>query len=242
MELKHRAASSTPELHGDRLVRFVASDETKDRYGDRILVDGTLNGKSYGDGWKTAAFERNPVFLPFHDAKVPPLGQVLRVWRDTTTRPKRLMADVLFATSNPLADVVLGLYREGAMRSVSVGFMPAPYKVHQPKSDAEREAWGLGKGGLLFGEQELWELSAVAIPANPNALALGVDDARGLEVLAARAIAEGFGELGYQLRSFLPSRSMSVSIDERAARVERSMQRLIETTEDAIDESFYDFD
>ncbi len=31
-------------------ITLTASDDSKDRYGDRILVDGFLNGKRFGDG------------------------------------------------------------------------------------------------------------------------------------------------------------------------------------------------
>jgi hypothetical protein len=227
----------------------VASTDERDRYGDRILVDGVLNGRRFGDGWQTDAFERNPVFLAFHEHRQAPLGTVERIWRETQSPVKRLLADVRFAQSNPLADVVLGLFRERAMRSVSVGFMPKRERIYEPKSAAERAALGLGPGGLIFGEAELLELSAVSIPANPSALA--VNEARAWAQLADAAQAEGLSETAYMIRSVLPSRRVTVDpaesltrcieltralVAEPGAGVERAFARLIATTRELIDD------
>ena len=63
-----------------------------------------------------------------------------------------------------MARIAHGLYRGGFLNAVSVGFIPV--------------RWENGSADSLFRrkylEQELLEVSAVAIPANPDALALGV--------------------------------------------------------------------
>jgi len=74
-----------------------------------------------------------------------------------------------FATEvNPMARIAYGLYKGGFLSAVSVGFIPFIW-----------EDGGAGSGSgpaprRRYLEQELLEVSAVAIPANPDALALGV--------------------------------------------------------------------
>lgn len=159
----------------ERLVTFTASDETCDRYGDIILVDGTLDVdgavRKFGKGWMTAEFLQNPVFLAFHSYSGIPLGNAVKTWTDQKGKRKRLRMTVLFndGTSNPSAPFFLQAFKDGVMRACSVGFWPV--KVYRPADDEERKKLKLGSYGVLFGEQTLWENSAVSVPANPNALA-----------------------------------------------------------------------
>jgi hypothetical protein len=171
---------------GKHELSFVASDETQDGYGDVVKVDG----------WKLDRFKANPVFLWGHDRSLPPIGSV-NVARDT--RPletkggiiqrKILRADVSFATDvsgghGEFARSIYDLYERGYLRGVSVGFKPL--EMVEPKSEEEALALGVGVRetpwgkmfGTLFKEQELLELSAVTIPANPNALKLSLSSER----------------------------------------------------------------
>ena len=59
-------------------------------------------------------------------------------------------------------------YKARTLNSVSVGFKPVEY--YTPKDDAERKSLGLGKHGVEFRKWAPYELSAVTVPANPNAL------------------------------------------------------------------------
>ncbi len=76
---------------------------------------------------------------------------------------KKLMFRPKFATKEdyPFADTIFNLYKGGFLRTFSVGFDPKRYEI------VEREK---GQRGYDFMEQELWEISAVTVPANPNAL------------------------------------------------------------------------
>src|SRR5262245_10186763 len=65
-----------------RSLEFVASDETRDRYGDVINAAG----------WQLDAFRKNPIFLWQHDYGAP-IGTVERVRVDGA----RLLARVKFA-------------------------------------------------------------------------------------------------------------------------------------------------
>jgi hypothetical protein len=58
------------------------------------------------------------------------------------------------------------MYRGGYLRAASVGFVPIRWEDGKDKSNFKRR----------YVEQELLEVSAVSIPANPNALALAIKD------------------------------------------------------------------
>ena len=76
-----------------------------------------------------------------------------------------LFQRIQFATDiNPMARIAYGLYRGKFLNAVSVGFVPLRWENGPEGSSYKRK----------YVEQELLEVSAVAIPANPNALALAV--------------------------------------------------------------------
>ena len=125
------------------LTMFVASEESEDRMGDIIEVDG----------WDFSEFKKNPVFMLHHDHAILPIGNVRILKKDG----KQLLAGVEWDTEDPLAAFVQGKYQRGFMRAVSVGFRPLEME-HSDK-------------GYRFKKQELLELSAVAVPAHPHALA-----------------------------------------------------------------------
>src|SRR5207244_9452332 len=64
--------------------------------------------------------------------------------------------------ANPIAKIAYGLYRGKFLNAVSVGFVPVRWENATEKTTYRRK----------YIEQELLEVSAVGIPANPNALAL----------------------------------------------------------------------
>jgi HK97 family phage prohead protease len=139
-------------------VRWVLSDGSVDRAGDRISPTG----------WDNTGFLKNPVVLYGHDAADPPIGRVVSLWNNGT----QLVGEIEFAPSgvNELADTVAGLVRAGFIKAGSVGFVPIEWEF---SSDPAR------KGGIDFKRQELLEFSIVAVPCNSNALiaarAKGID-------------------------------------------------------------------
>lgn len=144
-----------------RVIRFVASTEDVDRYGDKILVDG----------WEWRTF--NGSFLWSHDRSQPPVGRVINVEKGSHKGKSALLCDVEFPQDDvdPEGARVWRLYASGFMRSVSVGFLPLSIRV--PQTAAEREKEGLGTFGVVYEKQELLELSAVTVPANPFANIVG---------------------------------------------------------------------
>lgn len=176
MELLFRSTPYEVRQIGDpkeRTLCFTASDETLDRYETVIRVDG----------WKLDGFIRNSVFLWSHNPGAPPVGRVVKLERGTAQRDvrgtkrnvKTLDAHVQFADRDTyeFADVIYRLYQKGFLRGVSVGFKP----LKQRDITDETELRELGadpattKRVVDLYENELWELSAVSIPGNVNALA-----------------------------------------------------------------------
>jgi HK97 family phage prohead protease len=131
---------------------FVASDATVDSYGDVIEVSG----------WDTSVYESNPVVLFGHDA-TNIVGRSSRVWR----AGGKLMASIELARqgTSALVDTCRALVEQGILRAVSVGFSPT--KPPEPIINKSGEMTGFRYNG-----QRLLEISLVAIPANPSALAI----------------------------------------------------------------------
>jgi hypothetical protein len=143
-----------------RTITFTASTESIDRYQDCIRVAG----------WKLDRFRQNPVFLFQHKSNEPPIGKVVRIGTEQSPKPA-LVASVQFAEESvyPFAETIHKLYLGGFMSAVSVGFQPL--EAPTPLRDAD----GTTTGGYEFKSQELLELSAVAVPANTDALKRAVD-------------------------------------------------------------------
>ena len=136
----------------DRPLTVVASDESVDRFGDVVGADG----------WDLWAYKRNPVFLWAHDYTRTPIGRSSWVGIDGT----RLVATLEFAPTE-FAQEVETLYRQRFLRAVSVGFRAQAFSFRKGR-DGNVE-------GVEYTGQELLELSAVPVPANPSALAKALD-------------------------------------------------------------------
>lgn len=151
-----------------RTAEYLASDETPDRMGDIIRVSG----------WQLDEFKRNSMLLFNHDHDHP-IGVVPKLWKgrsDDNTRA--LFAQARFHPADKSfggeSEVVWKLVRDGDMPACSVGFLPE--SINRPESEEERVEMGLGPWGVVFEKQQLLELSAVTVPANPNAVLLKLDE------------------------------------------------------------------
>jgi len=155
-----RAQTHEPAEGKERpILDFLCSDETLDRF-DEIIV---------ASGWKLENYRNNPVFQNAHQYGdiLFTLGRAL----STEVRPctdggsAALFQRIEFATDiNPLARIAYGLYRGKFLNAVSVGFTPLRWENGSPGTTFRRR----------YLEQELLEVSAVSIPANPHALQLGL--------------------------------------------------------------------
>lgn len=138
-----------------RTIRFVASDETVDRYGDVVMADE----------WKLAPFKSNPIFLWMHDYREP-IGKVESIG----VSGKQLIATARFASAGASAvvDKLWRLVKDNVLRAVSVGFtVNGPDDWEYIRDERNDEVTG-----VRYLRPELLELSLVSVPANPNALAL----------------------------------------------------------------------
>jgi len=162
-QLKALGVAIKAEDMGDRVIRMVASTEDVDRGGDIIRADG----------WVLDAYLKNPVVLWGHDHNTPAIATASKTW----VQDKRLMQDWYFNPEyeSELSKTIYSGYRTGTLKASSVGFMPLVYENREPPEDSPPDTFY----GLEFKKQELFEVSAVNVPANPEALhemqAKGID-------------------------------------------------------------------
>jgi len=146
---------------------FRSSDATLDRYHEVIAVSG----------WKLDNYRKNPVFQNAHSygSLADTIGKAL-ITEIRYAAPEQpgggggayLFQRVQFAVEeNPMAKLAYGLYKGGFLRAVSVGFIPLRWEDFPSATVPAMQRRYL--------EQELLEVSAVSIPANPNALTLGLE-------------------------------------------------------------------
>lgn len=133
----------------------IGSDETIDRYGE--IVDS--------NSWQLDHYNDNPILLWAHNLSFgedrPAIGKSLRTWVEN----KQLKFDLQFDMADEFA---AGIYRKYTpdnggpfLRMFSVGFIP--HIIEQVHDDANPKLRAVLKNN------ELLELSAVPVPANPNA-------------------------------------------------------------------------
>ena len=132
------------EIDGKQV--FVATDETVDREGEVISIDG----------WDLNNFKKNPILLWSHNPFEPMIGRATNIRMRTVDGKKKLTFEPEFHGKTDLSRVVSDLVSEGWMKTVSVGFRPY-----------ERQ-------GNKFTKQEMLEISFVNIPANPQATHLAL--------------------------------------------------------------------
>jgi HK97 family phage prohead protease len=135
--------------------KAVASTGVKNR--NRLVVNQ--------DGWNLTNFHKNPILLFQHNPDWP-VGGVDAAAVEGEKESKALMAEFHFNTKTTLGRELEALYADRDLRAVSVGFMPEKglKELTEGEDDDEKIV------GYESEKQELWELSAVAIPADPNAL------------------------------------------------------------------------
>lgn len=151
----YRAGGHIEQASADEMI-FVASEESEDRMGDLIQLDG----------WDTAAFKSNPVLLFSHRHDIAPVGIVPRLW----TNQKQLLNNVKFDVDDPLGAFLKGKYERGFMRAESVGFRVIEF---EERSDKAKQR---GLPSYIFKKQELLEISLVAVPAHPAAIRKSMGD------------------------------------------------------------------
>lgn len=157
LSLKHKTLDFDIRQVGDpeeRTLEFIGSTADVDRYGDIIEVAG----------WDLKNYKKNPVFLWAHDYRQPPVGKAVSVKKTDDA----LIFQIKFPTVEEyaFADTVYKLYLGGYLQATSVGFRDLE---SEPIKDKDERTVG-----YRYLKQELYELSAVPVPANPSAVMLAV--------------------------------------------------------------------
>ena len=152
------ATATTPASDSkSAVIDFLVSSQAVDRYEEIIIPAG----------WRLDNYRRNPVFQNAHQYGdvIFTLGKALVTEVRTIDGKSALFQRVEFAVEvNPMARIAYGLYKGNFLNAVSVGFIPLRWENGGPDAGFRRK----------YLEQELLEVSAVGIPANPEALQLGL--------------------------------------------------------------------
>jgi hypothetical protein len=116
------------------------------------------------EAWQLDHFKANPVIPWNHDYSIPPVGRA----KSIEVKDGALTAEVEWDTGTELGATVARQFAEGFLGAVSVGFIAHDREPRKslPDDDPLKSDRGNKLGGL-----ELLEISAVVVPANPQALA-----------------------------------------------------------------------
>lgn len=144
-----------------RTVEFVISDETRDRHGSVLNIDG----------WNLDNYKKNPIvgyqheiyggwFKDSNPDSIIGTGNVF-------IEKKELIGEVKFEPEkiNPLAEKIFQKVLIGTLRATSVGFIP----VGKGNYGKDSEGPGEANETYYYSGQELLEFSIVNIPSNPKA-------------------------------------------------------------------------
>lgn len=166
LEIQAAASGAAASNGSSPVLDFIASNQALDRFGEIILADG----------WRLENYRRNPVFQNAHQYGdiLFTLGKALITEVRELANGPALFQRVEFAVElNPMARIAYGLYRGGFLNAVSVGFIPLKWE-EPDRTNGSHGAAGEPAPRRRYLEQELLEVSAVGIPANPEALQLGL--------------------------------------------------------------------
>jgi HK97 family phage prohead protease len=144
-------AEKTAGKDGRRIVAAVSS-EAVDR-DDEIVSAAAMKAAM-------TAYMKNPVILAAHthrtsDGTPTTVGKVTKWWQEDS----KTFAEIEFADT-PLGQQYHTLYAEKFQRAFSIGFKP----IKQERRTID------GKSVVVYTEIDLYEISVVPVPANPEAL------------------------------------------------------------------------
>jgi len=121
---------------------------------------------SYGfwiksEGIKLERFKKNPVLLYNHDSSRPAVGKISNL----QVKDGELIGEVEFDEGDELGRELKRKYEKGYMQGFSIGIRPL--KFSESEEDIKK-----GQTMATVTEAELFEISAVNLPSNENAVAL----------------------------------------------------------------------
>lgn len=149
-----RFCNTRAEKTAERTYKFIISDESVDRYGTVIKVDG----------WMLDNYAKNGIVAYQHNTFSSNPDNIVgkgRAWVDGNI----LYGEVEFEPegTNEIADKLVKKLDFGSINATSVGFDPKDY------SRGIKEK-GEDENVIYFRKHDLLEWSIVNIPANPNAV------------------------------------------------------------------------
>jgi HK97 family phage prohead protease len=109
--------------------------------------------------WDLSSFQKNPVVLWAHNHSEPPIGKAVDLKEDE----HGLIAVTEFDSKGEKAMQIFSLFERGFLNAFSVGFIRKNFIMEEPAANAKEKV-------LAITEAELYEYSAVSVPANPGAL------------------------------------------------------------------------
>jgi len=151
----------------DNTLTVTMSTGRRDRQGDILEPAGA----------DLSAFRKNPVVLWAHRYDELPIGRADEV----QVQGNGIRAKIIF-DSRGFAREVFRLYAEGFLAGWSVGCLPRKWKVINDEDGRF--------AGYHVTEWELLELSAVPVPANPEAITHELRDGRIADPLLCKSIGE----------------------------------------------------
>ncbi|SMB97967.1 phage prohead protease, HK97 family [Thermanaeromonas toyohensis ToBE] len=154
------------------VITFLGTTPTRDRWGEIVDPQGVVLDN----------YRKNPVFLWAHNYQVLPIGKSLA----ERVTPQGIEFDIKFDLADPFAQQVYRKYKDGFLRATSIGFIPLEWQDFE-------DSQGRGR---IYKKWELLELSAVPVPANPDALQMALTKAADLGEFY-RLLEEG-GETGME--------------------------------------------
>lgn len=154
-ELKYKSYTTENNSFDEteRSVVSFISTISPDRYDEIVLPEGV----------DTKDYQKNPVVLLNHTSPLP-IGRNLWLKKEATG----IKAKTQFADTD-LGNDLMKLYRDGFMRAFSIGFKPLKVNFDEQKRK-------------IYTESELYEYSAVTIPANQDALMLSYKSVQSKEL------------------------------------------------------------
>lgn len=156
MELRHIRNGLQDINVEDRTAEFIISDNTQDRHGTVLDVEG----------WDLSNYDRNGIVGYQHDVyggDAPNPDSVIGIGK-AEVRDGKLIGTVTFEPEdiNPLAEKIFKKVQFGTLKATSVGFNPLEKGEFREIREGEGEVYHYGKRDLL-------EWSIVNIPSNPAA-------------------------------------------------------------------------
>ncbi len=178
----------------EKTITALVSTPTRDRMGE--VVDS--------EGADLKNFKKNPVVLFSHNSFVPPIAKALWIKKD----PQGLLSKMQFADTQ-IAQEIFSLYKDGFMKAFSIGFIPKEWTDGDGQKTPHR----------TFTKFELVEYSAVAVPANPDALTTAFDKG----ILKSPALIKSFE---YYVKSIKPKPKTGEELMADVAKLQERVKEL----------------